>query len=221
MPVTAHTPSAEPQAMRDLVRDYVHTVHTSYLDHTRDLPVGERGALPLLSGQRVTVIAAAARRLHLLATARALPPPQGHEVEVADGYLGVSWLLRFFDPSVVPELGLLTEDDPAEVRRVLGVTDVLYHLAVDVGGGLGGHHAQHSGVALANQHARTARELDRVRRSLPRQARTVDELGACVRNGLDRAAALLAADLTAGRASLEPGTPAAACLKSVVDDVTR
>lgn len=166
------------------------------------------------------MIAAAAQRLHLLATTDSLPAPHGPEVEFTDDYLGVTWTVRFYDPSVLPDLGLVAEDSPDDVRRILGVADTVYHLAVVVGGGLSPHHAQHSGVALANQHAKTVRGLDRIRirRALPQQVRVVDELGACVRTGLDLAAALLAAELTAGRVA--PGTPAAASLQAVLDDVT-
>lgn len=219
--VTDDQSSARPEAMRDLVREYVAAVHTTYLDHVRHLPPAERGALPLVAAGRVTVIAAAAKRLHLLATTDAMPALQGPEVEFTDEHQGVTWTVRFYDPSVMPELGLLVEDSPADVRRILGVSDTVYHLAVAVGGGLSGHHAQHSGVALANQHAQTGRALDRIRRALPQQGRTVDELGACVRNGLDRAAALLAADLTTGRVVPAPATPAASCLEAVLEDVTR
>ncbi|MGH3362612.1 MAG: hypothetical protein ACRDOM_09170 [Nocardioides sp.] len=210
-----------PEAMRQMVRDYVVTLHTSYVDHVQHLPPAERGALPLIAARQVTVIAAAARRLHLVATTTPMPPPQGQEVELVDDYLGLLWRLRFYDPSVVPELGLLAEDEPEDVRRVLGVADTVYHLCVTVGGGLSGHHAQHSGVALANQHAKTARDLDSIRRALPQQVRAVGELGACVRNGLDLAAALLAAELTARRVVPIPGTPAAGSLQAVLDDVSR
>lgn len=209
-----------PEAMRDLVSDYVRAVHTTYLDHVRHLPPAERGALPLVAAREVTVIAAAAQRLHLLATTDSLPALHGPEVEFTDDYLGVTWTVRFYDPSVLPDLGLLADDSPDDVRRVLGVADTVYHLAVAVGGGLSAHHAQHSGVALANQHAKTVRDLDRIRRALPQQVRGVDELGVCVRTGLDLAAALLAADLTAGRVVPAPGTPAAASLQAVLDDVT-
>lgn len=218
--VSDDTGQVRPEAMRDLVRDYVFTVHTTYLDHVRHLPPGERGALPLIAAGRITVIAAAARRLHLVATTDPLPTTHGPEVEFADDYSGVTWTVRFYDPSVLPDLGLVTDDSPDVVRRILGVSATVYHLAVAIGGGLGGHHAQHTGVALANQHARTVRDLDRIRRALPQQARGVDELGACVRAGLDLAAALLATDLTAGRVAPTPGTPAAASLRAVVDDVT-
>ena len=219
--VTDDKSSVRPEAMRDLVRGYVSTAHATYLDHVQSLPPAERGALPLVAAREVTVIAAAAHRLHLVATTDSLPALHGPEVEFTDDYRGVSWTVRFYDPSVMPELGLLTEDSPAEVRRVLGIANTIYHLAVAVGGGLSAHHAQHSGVALANQHAKTVRDLDRIRRALPEQVRAVDELGACVRNGLDRASALLAADLTSGRVISDPGTPAASCLEAVLDDVSR
>lgn len=213
--------SAHPEAMRDLVRDYVSALHATYLDHVRHLPPAERGALPLVAARQVTVIAAAAQRLHLLATTESMPALHGREVEFTDDYRGLRWTVRFYDPSVLPDLGLLADDSPDDVRRILGVSDTVYHLAVEVGGGLGAHHAQHSGVALANQHAKIIRDLDRLRRARPQQARMVDELGACVRNGLDLAAALLAAELTAHRVVPTPGTPATASLQSVLDDVTR
>jgi hypothetical protein len=207
--------------MRALVGDYVRAVHTTYLEHVQTLPPAERAALPLVAAADVTVVAAAARRLHLIATTQRMPAPVGPEVELADEHRGTRWTVRFYDPSVLAELGILADDTPEEVRRVVGLSDTLYHLTVDVGGGLGEHHAQHSGVALANQHARTGRDLERVRRALPRQAGVVDELGACVRLGLDRAAALLAADLSGGRVAPEPGATASQCLDAVVADVSR
>jgi hypothetical protein len=101
------------------------------------------------------------------------------------------------------------------------VSDTVYHLAVAVGGGLGGHHAQHSGVALANQHARVVQGLDRVRAAFPSQAQLVNELADCVRLGLDRASALVTSELTAGRVSPAPGTPAEGCLDALLEDVRR
>ena len=206
--------------MRDLVCDYVNALHATYLDHVRHLPPAERGALPLVAARQLTVIAAATQRLHLLATTNSMPALHGQEVEFTDDYQGLTWTVRFYDPSVLPDLGLLAEDSPDAVRRILGVADTVYHLAVDVGGGLSAHHAQHSGVALANQHAKTVRDLDRIRHALPQQVRGVDELGACVRTGLDLAAALLATELTAGRVVPAPGTPAAVSLQAVLDDVS-
>ena len=68
-----------PEVMRQLVRDYVWTVHATYLDHVRHLPPGVRGSLPLLSAGHVTVAAAAARRLHLVAVTTTLPGGADHE----------------------------------------------------------------------------------------------------------------------------------------------
>jgi len=214
------SPTHGPEAMRELVRDYVSALHAAYLDHTRHLPAGERGRLPLVAAPRITVIAAATQSLHLLATSDDLPQPHGPEVQVFDDHLGVTWSLRFYDASVLPALGLL-DDDPGAVRRALGVDDTIYHLTVDVGGGLGPHHAQHSGVALANQHARTSRDLEHLRHALPQHARLVDELAVCVRSGLPRASALLAAELTEHRVSLPPDTAALKALAAVLDDITR
>ena len=137
-----------------------------------------------------------------------------------DEHQGTAWVVRFYDPSVLPDLGMLADDPPEEVRRVLGISGTLYHLTVAVGGGLSGHHAQHTGVALANQHAKTFRDLERVRRALPRRTRTVEELAACVRLGLDRACALLATDLTSGRVVPAPGTSSADCLAALLDDLS-
>ena len=211
--------TAGPEGMRQLVRDYVWTVHATYLDHVRHLPPGVRGSLPLLSAGHVTVAAAAARRLHLVAVTTTLPGGADHEVAITDEHDGTSWTTRFYDPSVLPGLGLLVEDSPADVRRVLGVGETVYHLTVEPGGGLDAHHAQHSGVALANQHARTVRQLDRLRQALPHRADVVDELGTCAALGLDRAAALLARELTSGRVDPAPGAPASDVLDAVVEDV--
>lgn len=207
-----------PEAMREATRGYVWTLHATYLDHARHLPPAERAALPMIAADGFTVVAAASRRLHLVATPQRLPDPQGPEVEVADDYAGASWRLRFFDPSVLPELGTLADDTPQAVRQVLGITDTVYHLSVSPGGGLSEHHAQHSGVALANDHAGTWRDLEQLRHRLPRQSGWIDELAACVRLGLDRSAALLASDLTAGRVALAD-RPAAESLGAVLADV--
>lgn len=219
--MTGEASPAPPEAMRDLVRDYIGVLHATYLDHVRHLPPAERAGLPLVAAGKVTVVAAAAQRLHLLATTDPLPAPQGPEVELTDEHLGTTWTVRFYDPSVLPDLGLLAEDAPDNVRRVLGIKDTVYHLAVTVGGGLSGHHAQHAGVALANQHAKVVRDVDRVRRALPGRLGLVNEFGDCVRLGLDRTAALLAAELTSGRVVPATGTSAVSCLEAVLDDVTR
>lgn len=210
-----------PEQMRAIVQDYVRTVHAAYLDHSRHLPPGERARLPLVAAGRLTVVAAAGRELHLVATTDPLPAPRGQEVELADEHDGTAWTLRFYDPSVLPQLGVLPSDAPEEVRRALGIADVVYHLTVGVGGGLTGHHAQHSGVALANRHAGTARDLDRVRRARPRDEGLVGELETCVRVGLHRAAALLVRELTSGRVDVPAGTPAEVSVAALLADDRR
>jgi hypothetical protein len=183
--------------MRASLADYVHALHRAYLTQAEQLPPAERAALPLSGGAPVTVAVAAARDLHLVATTDPLPPPRGPEVELREEYAGVSWSVRFFDATILPELGILPAggDDLAGVRRVLGVADVIYHLSVSPGGGLGGHHAQHAGVALANQHAAAAREGQAIRHSFPGREHLVDEFLVAQRVGLTEAARLLAARL--------------------------
>lgn len=219
-PVSTPSTARDPGVMRRAVRDYVLGVHATYLDHVRHLPPGERAALPLVAGRPLTVAVAAARQLHLLAVTGSLPAVvDGPDDE--DEHAGVHWVVRFYDPSVLPELGLLADDDPAAVRRVLGVSEPVYHLTVTAGGGLDAHHAQHSGVALANRHTRTGRDLERVRAALPGRSALVDEFGVCVRLELDTAAGALARELSSGRVSSPLGTPAGATLAALVADVRR
>lgn len=216
---TQRTPK-RPEDVRATVRDYVLAVHAAYLDHTAHLPPGERGALPLVGARPLTVLAAAAGRLHLVATTAPMPPLRGPEVAEVDEHSGVEWRLRFLDPSVLPPLGLPGNDEPAALRAVLGIADAVYHLTVDVGGALTAHHAQHSGVALANQHARLARDLERLRR-LSDDAPAAHELAVCVRNGLHLAAALLVTELTRGRVAPSPGTDAGTSLTRALADLDR
>lgn len=127
-----------PEAMRSRLADYVYALHRAYLTHLGLLAPAERAAMPLSDrGGRgpVTVAVAAARDLHLVATTDPLPAPRGPEVELTDEFEGVSWRVRFFDASLLPELGIVgaSGDDPQTVRRVLGVTDVIYHLSVSPG----------------------------------------------------------------------------------------
>ncbi len=206
--------------MRTAVRDYIWAVHTTYLDHVQQWPPAERAALPLLAADELTVVAAAATRLHLIATTDALPEPVGPEVRFTDEHRGTRWSVRFFDPSILPELGILGDDQPSAVRQVIGLADTVYHLTVSVGGGLTEHHAQHSGVALANSHASQLRAVEKLRHALYTQQQSVDELASCTRLGLHRAAALLATELTAGRFRPSPDATAGSCLDAVVTDVT-
>lgn len=209
-----------PETMREIVAEYVRALHVTYLDHVAHLPPGERGALPLRPGHDLTIVAAAARRLHLVATTAEVAPAAA---AVTGEHCGLAWRVDFLDPSVLPGLGLVDDEDVLAVRRLLGTPDVVYHLAVTVGGTLSTHHAQHSAVALANLHTSTTRDADRLRQSLPHHPE-VEELISCARLGLDRAATLLAAQLTAGRVgAAQEGAPTVATetLRLVVQDVTR
>lgn len=198
------------------MREYIAALHSTYLDQVRHLPPGERAALPLGEDRDLTVAVVAARQLHLIALASRLPAVLDGEVDTTDRAGRLTWTVRFYDPSVLPELGLLDDDEPGTVRRVLGVVDPLYHLTVSLGGGLSGHHAHHSGVALSNQHAQAGRDLERLRAVLPGRERVVDEFGVCVRSGLDHAASALARSLSDGRVDSPPGTAAKTTLRSLV-----
>lgn len=186
-----------PESMRQRLADYVDALHRAYLTQAEQLAPAERAGLPLWSRSAVTVIVAAAHDLHLVATTDPLPAPRGQEVELPGEFAGVTWTVRFYDASVLPELGLIPArpDEQAAVRRVLGVADVVYHLAVSPGGGLGAHHAQHAGVALANLHAEAFREGQALRRLYPGREALVDELGVAERTGLTHAARLLAREI--------------------------
>ena len=81
--------------------------------------------------------------------------------------------------------------------------------------------AQHSGVALANRHASTARDLARIRAAHPRDEALVDELASCARLGLHRSAALLTREITSGRIDLPAGTPAEDSIAALLRDARR
>ena len=158
--------------MRDAVRDYIWT-RPHDLPRPRAAPAsGRRGPrCPWWPPRDVTVIAAAARNLHLLATTDPLPAPLGPEVEFTDEHRGTRWTRALLRPVGPPGPRLLAEDQPGTYGGCSASADTVYHLTVAVGGGLTGHHAQHSGVALANQHAKSIRDLDRLRHALPRHER--------------------------------------------------
>ena len=197
----AHSALGSPEDARAQLREYVRALHHAYLGGARLLAPGDRAALPLLAAGRVTVVVAAARHLHLIATTDRLPAPRGQEVAEPDELDGLSWTVRFYDPVVLPELGMITEQagaDPVAVRRALGISDVLYHLSVTPGGGLTPHHAQHAGTALVNEHGAAARDGESLRALLPGQADVVDELITAERLGLHHSLRLLARVLAGG-----------------------
>ncbi len=194
----ARLPAGRPEDARAQLRGFVLALHQAYLGAARLLAPGERAALPLLAAQRITVVVAAARHLHVVATTDRLPAPRGQEVEETDELDGLRWSVRFYDPVVLPELGLIDEPGtpaPALVRRVLGISAVLYHLSVIPGGGLTPHHAQHAGTALANEHAARARDGETLRSLLPGKQDLVDEFVTAERLGLHHSLRLLAGAL--------------------------
>src|SRR3954470_8325215 len=99
----------KPEAMREAVAGYVQEIHRSYVDQAATFSPGVRGRMPLMTAGRITVAAVAARNLHLLATVEQLGPLRGQEVSMPAEYAGLAWELRFYDPVVLPDLGLLEE----------------------------------------------------------------------------------------------------------------
>jgi hypothetical protein len=124
---------------------------------------------------------------------------------------GMSWTLRFYDPVVLPELGLIDESAGAagdRVRRALGITTHLYHLIVQPGAQLTEHHAGHAGAGLANAHIAEARDFEMIRAHARGREALVDEMAGAATAGLARAQALIAqqvapADETLARLATE------------------
>jgi hypothetical protein len=196
-----------PEEMREAMADYVAATHHAYRDHAELLPPGVRGRLALMRLPHFWVAAAGAANLHVIATAEALGPARGQEVDVDGEAPPLSWTLRFYDPVVTPALGLLDESSgPAleEVRRILGISTYLYHLVVQPGSELTSHHAGHAGSGLANAHAAEARDFESMRSAAPHVVGLVDEMEGAARAGLRRAQVLLAREiLEASGRSLE------------------
>jgi hypothetical protein len=149
--------------------------------------------------------------LHVIGTVETLPAPRGPEVEIADSLDDLAWTLRFFDPVVIPALGLIDESQGAdydEVRRALGIRTVVYHLAVPPGGTLTAHHALHAGTGLAHAHAAAARDFDSLRAHAPGRESLVDEMQGASVAGLPRAQVALAMAIAPGLTgmSIDPPT---------------
>lgn len=189
-----------PDAMRAAMTDYIRTVHQAYLSQTAGQPPAVRGRLPLLAGP-FTVIAAGVRNLHVVATTEALPPPAGQEIAVSDELDELLWTTRFYDPVVLPALGMIDESEApasAQVRRTLGVSTYLYHLIVQPGSQLTGHHAGHAGAGLAMSHVADARDFEAIRAHARGRESLVDEMEGAALAGLVRAQALLAREIVPG-----------------------
>lgn len=200
--------------MRRAMADYVAAVHRAYLDATAGLAPGDRGRLPLVAAGSFTVAAVGAQNLHVIATTDRLPAPTGPEVELSGAEADLTWTLRFFDPVVLPALGLIDESAGSradEVRDLLGLGSVVYHLTVPPGGGLSAHHALHSGTGLAHTHAAATRDYDSITALLPGRELAIREMRAAESTGLVTSVLLLARLLAPTDdvlAEMAPGTPA-------------
>jgi hypothetical protein len=186
---------SSPEQVRAAVAGYVQEIHRAYVDQALTFTPGVRGRMPLLASGSFTVVAAAARKLHLLATTERLGPVQGPEVAVEASYRNVAWELRFFDSVVAPDLGLLDERENPDfdgVRRALGIGTVLYHLVAGDGAALSAHNATHVGTGLANGHSAVARDFETIRSRVRGRETLVDELSGAAVAGLPHAQALLA-----------------------------
>jgi hypothetical protein len=183
--------------MRAAMADYVRSVHRAYAAGAAGQPPAVRGRL-VLYREGVTVLAAGARNLHVIATTDELAPPTGQEVAVEDEVEGMHWTLRFFDPVVLPALGMVDETaGPAyqQVRRILGLSNVVYHLVVQPGAALSGHQASHAGAGLAMDHLADVRDFESIRARSRGAEALVDEMEGAAAAGLPRAQALLAVEV--------------------------
>ncbi|MFO7549704.1 MAG: hypothetical protein R6X29_12660 [Acidimicrobiia bacterium] len=186
-----------PEDMRQAMADYVRTVHQSYAAAAGLQPPAIQGRMPLLEAP-FTVVAAGVQNLHVVATRERLAGPRGPEVELEDRVDGLEWTLRFYDPVVLPALGVIDERTaPAgdRVRRAVGITTYLYHLIVQPGSQLTSHHAGHAGAGLANAHAVEARDFEAIRAHAGGRESLVDEMEGAALAGLVRAQALLALEI--------------------------
>lgn len=195
----------KPEQMREAVARYVEEIHRAYTAQAATFPPAVRGAMPLLAAGPLTVAAVAVRNLHLLATREPLGPVQGPEVEVPGETGGMHWVLRFYDPVVLPELSLIDESaGPAfdQVKHALGVSTVVYHLVAEPGAGLSAHQAAHVGTGLAGGDSSVARDFETIRSRVRGREELVDEMAGAAAAGLVRAHALLATAVSPGRREL-------------------
>jgi hypothetical protein len=202
---------ADPLDMRAAVADYVTALHRSYLAQADTFPPAVRGRMPLLAGLSsstppLTVAAVGARNLHLLATREDLGPLRGQEVSLPGELPGLTWSLRFYDPVVVPALGLIDEREQpayAEVKHALGLSTAVYHVVAQPGSGLTPHHAGHVGSGLASNDSAAARDFETIRSRVRGRESLVDELVGAASAGLPRAQALLAKAIAPHNAEID------------------
>lgn len=187
-----------PERMRQAVADYIAAMHDAYVRQARTLPPADQARMPLMGGGgALSVAAVGTRNLHLICTRESLGEGQRGTMAAVEGASGaLHWTLVFYDPVVVPALGLVDErEGPAveEIRRVLGIRTHVYHLTLHPQSGLGAHHAAHTGTGLANAHAAAVREIEAIERAMgAERAPLVRELAGALTAGLPRAATLVA-----------------------------
>ena len=194
------TQETRPEQMRQAMADYVSTGQQAELAQAEMEPPAVRGRMSLLSGP-FTVVAAGVGNLHVIATREPLVAPTGPEVALEAELGPLAWTVRFYDPVVLPALGLIDESaGPAgnSVRRALGISTYLYHLIVQPGSQLTGHHAGHAGSGLANADISESRDFEEIRANASGTIGLVDEMEGAARAGLPRAQALLAAQIAPG-----------------------
>lgn len=198
-------PPTSPEAMRTAMASYVRALHQAYVDASAILPPAERARLPLMSTEELTIAAVGTRYLHVIGTAERLPEPQGQEIEIVESSGSLAWRLRFFDPVIVPALGLVDESggpEPGAVQEALGIRSVAYHLSVPPGGGLTAHHALHAGTGLAHAHAAAQRDFDSIADLAPDRVALIAELRGAHVAGLVVAQLLLARAIDPSSAAL-------------------
>jgi len=187
-----------PEDMRAAMAGYVRATHQAYLEASEQLAPGDRSRLPLYAVPEFTVAAVGARNLHIIGTTENLPAPRGHEVTIDDSVGELHWKLRFFDPTVIPELGLIQESETpatAQIQDALGIRSTVYHLSIPPGGGLSDHHAQHAGTGLAHSHAAAIRDFETILALSPHRSELVFEMNSAFVNGLPSAHSLLAREI--------------------------
>jgi hypothetical protein len=193
--------SPGPEHMRAAMSDYIRATHQAYIEASSHLPPADRQRLPLYSSNGFTVAAVGARNLHVIGTTEKLPNPQGHEVAITDQIGDVQWVVRFFDPTVIPHIGLIDESEGPAISRIqdaLGIRSTLYHLIIPPGSGLSDHHAQHAGTGLAHSQAAASRDFDSLMALAPHKSELVIEMNSAYVNGLSNAHALLAQQIVPG-----------------------
>ena len=131
-------------SLRDGIRAYLRAMHEAYL-------AAGGGGSATLEAAPFTVVAVAARSLHLIATHEEVAAPGG--VADTDTAGPLQWRTVFLDASVLAALDEVPSgpDEIAAVRDATGITDTLYHLAAGPGAALTPHHATHTGTGLAHR----------------------------------------------------------------------